>query len=115
MVDKPIFSVDDVGKSIALSKDTEKFEANVMFTDNVATVDLLLNGMQLLFRELKHSNKLMTITGIRVGGKWYGDAPNGEQAYNPFTGNIMSADNAIESETGSGSFESETGSGSFGD
>ena len=77
----------DMGDSIQL-KENGKFEAvsQVFFTDREATVDLQLNGMQLIFRELANGNRPMLCTGVLYQGTWYGDAPDADPATNPFTG-----------------------------
>lgn len=77
----------DMGESLQI-KENGKFEAvsQVFFTDREATVDLQLNGMQLIFRELANGNRPMLCTGVLYQGTWYGDAPDADPATNPFTG-----------------------------
>lgn len=80
----------DMGDSIQL-KENGKFEAvsQVFFTDREATLDMQINGMQLLFRELANGNRPMLCTGVYYQGTWYGDAPDAEPAKNPFTGEAV--------------------------
>ena len=80
----------DMGDSIQL-KENGKFEAvsQVFFTDREATLDMQINGMQLLFRELANGNRPMLCTGVYYQGAWYGDAPDAEPAQNPFTGEAV--------------------------
>lgn len=87
MADIKVVTPDDMGKSITLSG-AGKYEAisQVAFTEREATVDLPINGMKLIFRELANSNRDMVCTGIKYQGAWYGDAPDTETAQNPFTG-----------------------------
>ena len=77
----------DMGESLQI-KENGKFEAvsQVFFTDREATVDLQLNGMQLIFRELANGNRPMLCTGVLYQGTWYVDAPDADPATNPFTG-----------------------------
>lgn len=61
----------------------------IRFTAREAVVNLLINDTQLLFRELEGSNRPMLLTGIKYEGVWYGDAPDGKQAINPFTNEVV--------------------------
>lgn len=56
----------------------------VIFGDGIYIVNLYINGIRLLFREITNSNKTMVITGIFHNGAWQGDAPDGENINNPF-------------------------------
>ena len=80
----------DMGESLQI-KENGKFEAvsQVFFTDREATVDLQLNGIQLIFRELANGNRPMLCTGVLYQGTWYGDAPDDAPATNPFTGEAV--------------------------
>lgn len=92
MTDIKVITPADMGASIALSGEG-KYEAisQVAFTEREATVDLLINGIQLLFRELANGNRDMVCTGIKHNDVWYGDAPDNETAQNPFTGKAILA------------------------
>lgn len=92
MTDIKVVTPADMGASIALSGEG-KYEAisQVAFTEREATVDLLINGIQLLFRELANGNRDMVCTGIKYNDVWYGDAPDNETAQNPFTGKAILA------------------------
>lgn len=92
MTDIKVVTPADMGASIALSGEG-KYEAisQVAFTEREATVDLLINGIQLLFRELANGNRDMVCTGVRHNDVWYGDAPDNEHAQNPFTGKAILA------------------------
>ena len=95
-----VVSPDEFGDTIKWDKKKKKYDVDVTalnlpvsentgstrieFTEREATVDLMINGIQLLFRELKNSNKLMCVTGVHYQGQWYGDSPDNEPATNPF-------------------------------
>lgn len=92
MTDIKVVTPDDMGASLA--PDAEgKYQAisQVAFTEREATVDLLINGIQLLFRELANGNRDMVCTGVKYNDAWYGDAPDNEHAQNPFTGKAILA------------------------
>lgn len=93
MKDVKVITPEDLGDGIVWNAQTQKYEAisQVFFTEREATVDLMINGMQLLFREVANSNRVMVVTGVNFNNKWYGDAPDNEQATNPFTGQPISA------------------------
>lgn len=88
MKDVKIITPEDMGESLSLDPNTKKYEAisQIAFTEREATVDLLVNGIQLLFREVANSNRPMVVTGVLYEGKWYGDSPDNLPADNPFTG-----------------------------
>lgn len=93
MKDVKVITPEDLGDGIVWNDQTQKYEAvsQVFFTEREATVDLMINGMQLLFREVANSNRTMVVTGVNYNNVWYGDAPDNEQATNPFTGQPISA------------------------
>lgn len=93
MVDKRIVTPDDLGDGIFWNENTKKYEAisQISFTEREATVNLAINDMRLLFREVANSNRLMVATGINYNNVWYGDAPDNEQATNPFTNQPVSS------------------------
>lgn len=92
MKDAKVVTPSDMGDGIAWSETNKKFEAisQVFFTEREATVDLMINGVQLLFREVANSNRTMLATGVKFNDMWYGDAPDDTPATNPFTGQAIS-------------------------
>lgn len=88
MADMKVVMPDDMGKGLSFNPTTQKFEAisQVAFTEREAVVDLMINGIQLLFREIANSNRTMVATGVRYNNVWYGDSPDDTPATNPFSG-----------------------------
>ena len=76
-----IVTPDDLGEGIEWNEDTQKYEAELLFTDRTVQANIPINDMSFLFRQLKNANRVMVCTGIFMGGKWYGDAPDN----GPFT------------------------------
>ena len=76
-----IVTPDDLGEGIEWNEDTQKYEAELLFTDHTVTAGIPINNTAFLFRQLKNANRVMVCTGIFLYGEWYGDAPDNE----PFT------------------------------
>lgn len=83
----------DLGDTLEVDPSTNKVETKHspwVLGDDVAYVDLLFNGIVLVFRELndyatpRGPQRPMVCTGIKYQGQWYGDSPNGESYVNPF-------------------------------
>ena len=80
-----IVTPDDLGEGIEWNEDTQKYEAELLFTDRTVKADIPINDMSFLFRQLKNANRVMVCTGIFSNGEWYGDAPDNEPFTDVFT------------------------------
>ena len=84
MTDKRVITPEDLGDGIEWNEQTQKYEAELLFTDREITAALPMNGIVLLYRQLKNANRAMVCTGIKLSGVWYGDSPDGVPFKNPF-------------------------------
>lgn len=101
-MNKHIVAIDDLGAGIKYNPETKKVESNVLFGTRTATVDLMINGIQLVFREILNSDGKICPTGVRVNGAWYGDSPNDEPVNSPWEEENAEPSGAVESDSGSG-------------
>ena len=79
-----IVTPDDLGEGIEWNEDTQKYEAELLFTDRTVQANIPINDMSFLFRQLKNANRVMVCTGIFLYGEWYGDAPDNGRFTNVF-------------------------------
>lgn len=97
-IDKKVITPNDMGTGLIYDDTAKQYKAvsQVVFRKGGATVDLLLNDMQLIFRELANSNRSMICTGVKYQGQWYGDAPDDTEFNDPFKGGTSSGLQAID-------------------
>lgn len=87
-----VVTPDDLGLGLELDS-YGGVTSKLLFYSQAAVADLGDTGVQLVFRHMVNSDKPMVITGISIGGKWYGDSPDDTPAINPFTGETTTVDN----------------------
>lgn len=87
MTEIKVITPEDLGRGLTFNTNTNQYEAisQISFTGREATVALLINDMELVFREVLGANRPMLLTGVKYNGTWYGDSPDDTPATNPFT------------------------------
>lgn len=84
MTDRRVVTPEDLGEGIEWNEQTKQYEPKLLFTDRVYTFDFPINGITLVFRQLKNADRPMVCTGIFSRGVWRGDGPSGRAIVDPF-------------------------------